>query len=85
LWGAANFGQTVYYASTAGKHGNEITITEYVKKQGKKYQKLYEDRHYHCLIPLPPCGEYLLGNDKKTIFITLFLFLNRFNKTSAQA
>ena len=43
LWGG-EFWTDGYYASTIGKHGNENTITEYVKKQGKKYQKLYEDR-----------------------------------------
>ena len=43
LWGG-EFWTDGYYASTVGKHGNENTITEYVKKQGKKYQKLYEDR-----------------------------------------
>jgi putative transposase len=43
LWGG-EFWTDGYYASTVGKHGNENTISEYVKKQGKKYQKLYEDR-----------------------------------------
>ena len=43
LWGG-EFWTDGYYASTVGKHGNENTITEYVKKQGKKYQKLHEDR-----------------------------------------
>ena len=43
LWGG-EFWTDGYYASTVGKHGNENTITEYVKEQGKKYQKLYEDR-----------------------------------------
>jgi REP element-mobilizing transposase RayT len=33
-----------YFASTVGRHGNENMIADYVKKQGKKYQKLYEDR-----------------------------------------
>ena len=43
LWGG-EFWTDGYYASTVGKQGNENTISEYVKKQGKKYQKLYEDR-----------------------------------------
>jgi putative transposase len=43
LWGGEIWTDG-YYASTVGKHGNENTITEYVKEQGKKYQKLYEDR-----------------------------------------
>ena len=43
LWGG-EFWTDGYYASTVGKHGNENTISDYVKKQGKKYQKLYEDR-----------------------------------------
>jgi len=43
LWGG-EFWTDGYYASTVGKHGNENTISEYVKKQEKKYQKLYEDR-----------------------------------------
>ena len=43
LWGG-EFWTDGYYASTVGRHGNENTISEYVKKQEKKYQKLYEDR-----------------------------------------
>ena len=43
LWGG-EFWTDGYYASTVGKHGNENTISDYVKKQGTKYQKLYEDR-----------------------------------------
>jgi REP element-mobilizing transposase RayT len=43
LWGG-EFWTDGYYASTVGKHGNENTIGDYVKKQGTKYQKLYEDR-----------------------------------------
>ena len=43
LWGG-EFWSDGYYASTVGKHGNENTIGDYVKKQGAKYQKLYEDR-----------------------------------------
>ena len=37
------FGTDRYYACTVCKHGNENTISDYAKKQGK-YQKLYEDR-----------------------------------------
>ena len=43
LWGG-EFWTDGYFASTVGKHGNEDTIGNYVKKQGKKYQKLHEDR-----------------------------------------
>ena len=43
LWGG-EFWTDVYYAGTVGKHGNEDTISDYVKEQGRKYQKLYEDR-----------------------------------------
>jgi len=43
LWGG-EFWTDGYFASTVGKHGNENTIGNYVKKQGNKYQKLYEDR-----------------------------------------
>ena len=43
LWGG-EFWTDGYYASTVGKLGNENTIGDYVKKQGTKYQKLYEDR-----------------------------------------
>jgi putative transposase len=43
LWGG-EFWTDGYYASTVGKHGNENTISDYVKEQGRKYQKLYEDR-----------------------------------------
>jgi putative transposase len=43
LWGG-EFWTDGYYASTVGKYGNENTIIDYVKEQGRKYQKLYEDR-----------------------------------------
>ena len=43
LWGG-EFWTDGYFGSTVGKHGNEDTIGNYVKKQGFKYQKLYEDR-----------------------------------------
>jgi putative transposase len=33
-----------YFASTVSKHGDENIIGKYVKGQGKKYQKLHEDR-----------------------------------------
>ena len=35
LWGG-EFWSDGYYASTVGKHGNENTIGDYVKKQGTK-------------------------------------------------
>jgi REP element-mobilizing transposase RayT len=43
LWGG-EFWTDGYYASTVGKHGNEEMISQYVKKQGKEYCKLHEDR-----------------------------------------
>ena len=43
LWGG-EFWTDGYFASTVGKHGNETMIGNYVKKQGKEYTKLYEDR-----------------------------------------
>ena len=43
LWGG-EFWTDGYFGSTVGKHGNEDTIGQYVKKQGTEYQKLYEDR-----------------------------------------
>ena len=43
LWGG-EFWTDGYFATTVGKHGNENTISDYVKKQGGKYQKFYEDR-----------------------------------------
>ena len=42
LWGG-EFWTDGYFASTVGKHGDEQTIGNYVKKQGKTYQKLHED------------------------------------------
>jgi len=41
LWGG-EFWSDGYYASTVGKHGDERMIAEYVKKQGKQYQRLYK-------------------------------------------
>ncbi|MBN2107303.1 MAG: IS200/IS605 family transposase [Deltaproteobacteria bacterium] len=43
LWGG-EFWSDGYFASTVGRHGNEETISVYVKKQGKKYKKIHEDR-----------------------------------------
>lgn len=43
LWGG-EFWSDGYFASTVGRHGDEHTIRNYVKGQGKEYQKLYEDR-----------------------------------------
>ena len=42
LWGG-EFWTDGYFASTVGKHGNEHTITSYVKQQGNDYHKLHED------------------------------------------
>ena len=43
LWGG-EFWTDGYFATTVGKHGNEDTISDYVRKQGSEYQKLHEDR-----------------------------------------
>lgn len=43
LWGG-EFWSDGYFASTVGRYGNEETIISYVKKQGKKYKKIHEDR-----------------------------------------
>ena len=43
LWGG-EFWTDGYFASTVGKHGSEEMVAEYVKKQGKEYKRLYEDR-----------------------------------------
>lgn len=43
LWGG-EFWTDGYFASTVGRHGNERTIGDYVKKRGTAYQRLYEDR-----------------------------------------
>jgi REP element-mobilizing transposase RayT len=43
LWGG-EFWSDGYFASTVGKHGNEEMISNYVKKQGGKYERLHEDR-----------------------------------------
>ena len=42
LWGG-EFWTDGYFASTVGKHGDETTISNYVKNQGKEYRKLYSD------------------------------------------
>ena len=43
LWGG-EFWTDGFFASTVGKHGSEEMIAEYVKKQGKEYTRLHEDR-----------------------------------------
>ena len=42
LWGG-EFWSDGYFASTVGKHGDESTIMNYVKNQGKEYVKIYQD------------------------------------------
>ena len=42
LWGG-EFWTDGYFASTVGKHGDEMTIGKYVKNQGNEYQKLHSD------------------------------------------
>ena len=44
LWGG-EFWTDGYFAGTVGRHGNEQTVGDYVKRQGlTSYQKLHEDR-----------------------------------------
>jgi len=43
LWGG-EFQTDGYFTSTVGKHGNEDSISRYVKEQGNIYVKLHEDR-----------------------------------------
>jgi len=43
LWGG-EFWSDGYFAGTVEEHGNERIIGDYVKNQGKEYQKLHEDR-----------------------------------------
>ena len=43
LWGG-EFWTDGYFATTVGKHGDENTITNYVKKQGQTYEKLHENQ-----------------------------------------
>jgi REP element-mobilizing transposase RayT len=42
LWGG-EFWSDGYFASSVSKHGNENTISKYVKNQGQEYQVLHED------------------------------------------
>ncbi len=42
LWGG-EFWTDGYFASTVGKHGDENVISKYVKEQGNKYSKLYQN------------------------------------------
>ena len=43
LWGG-KFWTSGYYASTVGKHGNEMVIRRYVQEHGEKYQELYRSQ-----------------------------------------
>lgn len=44
LWGG-EFWSDGYFVSSIGKHGNEATISNYVKNQGKgEYTKVYESK-----------------------------------------
>ncbi len=42
LWGG-EFWTDGYFASTVGKHGDETTISKYVKNQGQEYEALHVD------------------------------------------
>src|SRR5665213_3990989 len=48
LWGG-EFWSDGYFASTVGKHGDEMTIGRYVQGQGKEYHKLHS-----CLLYTSP-------------------------------
>ena len=43
LWGG-EFWSDGYFASSVGRHGDENSIKDYVKGQGKDYQQLHKDR-----------------------------------------
>ena len=43
LWGG-EFWTDGYFASTVGKHGDETTISKYVKNQGQEYQQVHVSR-----------------------------------------
>lgn len=43
LWGG-EFWTDGYFATTVGRHGDENTIANYVKKQGQTYEKLHENQ-----------------------------------------
>ena len=45
LWGSSLW-TSGYYASTVGKHGNENTISNYVREQGRQneYQQIHRDQ-----------------------------------------
>lgn len=43
LWGG-EFWSDGFFASTVGEHGDENLIANYVKKQGREYEKLHESR-----------------------------------------
>lgn len=43
LWGG-EFWSDGYFASTVGRHGDEKTISNYVKKQGQEYNQLHKDQ-----------------------------------------
>ena len=43
LWGG-EFWTDGYFANTVSKYGNETTIANYVKTQGRTYEKLHENR-----------------------------------------
>ena len=42
LWGG-EFWSDGYFASSVGKHGDEMMIANYVKNQGKEYNNLHKD------------------------------------------
>lgn len=43
LWGG-EFWTKGYYVNTVGQYGNEAVISNYVKKQGRNYQKIHHDQ-----------------------------------------
>ena len=43
LWGA-HLWTSGFYVNTVGQYGNEKTVSEYVKNQGKNYKRIYRDQ-----------------------------------------
>jgi len=43
LWGG-QFWTKGFYINTVGHHANEAIIQNYVKNQGRKYQRIYKDQ-----------------------------------------
>ena len=57
--GGGEFWSDGYFAGTVGKHGNEATISNYVKEQGGVYHQLHEDRQLMLFSYPAACGGVL--------------------------